>query len=465
MSNISCPPVYLAADAFDQHLAEQDRLIKITTSSMMVFLSIPTMLVNLLIVWTIYKNKTLHTPSYILICSLALTDFGAALVSIPINAYWKLIELTDNNSMDICGTFSIGFTMAFTFFSASELTVTALSVDRYLAIRWSSRYRARVTNSRVVKTLLFIWCIAILWGVTSVMVTSKVLHGTVVFVGIVTFGAIFLCCGLSLKSLYTLESKTDARVTPLKNEQRNGQSEQRQCRRKDGHVKLKMNIPFFKGNVTDNLNLNGNGKTNAAVPISRTIQHSLNAEYEDADPSHKVVSTHKTHDSDIELKPRIRRVHSTPTLSNNNPFQESNHTHNHLASSIATDSEFKNVNHSERQNGEAVEFERAPKHVFSSQSESTKLPKFKVVKYKYTMVTLLWIVVLLILCYAPYFLLSIAIVVIGMTNEIIVAWSVTITCICINSFLNPLIYFWRFRKLKNACLKTLKGCRQTSTEQ
>lgn len=201
MSNASCPPVHLPTYAYDKVLAEHDRLIKITTSIMMIVMAIPTILANSLITWVIFRNKSLHTPSYILLFSLAFTDFGAGLVSFLFIAYWRILELTDENS-NICKTFDVGFTLAFAFLSASELTVTALSVDRYLAIQLKGLYRTKVTNRRVVQVVVIIWCTAVSWALTSVHVTPKVLHGTVIIVGIVTFGTIFTCCGLSLWQLY-----------------------------------------------------------------------------------------------------------------------------------------------------------------------------------------------------------------------------------------------------------------------
>lgn len=483
MTNTSCPPVYLSPDAYHADLAEQDRLIKITTSTIMLVLTIPTMLLNSLIIWVIFKTKSLYTPSYILLCSLALTDFGAALVSFPLNAYWKILELT-GKTRDICTTFDIGFTFAFAFFSASELTVTALSVDRYLAIRLKSFYRAKVTNRRVVKAVAVIWCIAVLWAITSVHVEAKVLHATVLFVGVVTFGAIFACCGLSFKTLYSLETRNSISTSTNEGKFANkpgkrmslekkvkchiSEQEDTAAAKSDGNFEknkeliIKQDLGFLRadGRASDHMSITDPTCLGIDNYLYKTLQ--IHA------------SNHKHHQNEVELltlntpydyntaglassSKDDQRSHTTLVKIERKAFQEAREgeQRDQVGKQGKQDLTEKRMYFSEGPGvlQEQHHFTHAKKSTLSNSRHFQK--KFKLMKYRYTMMTLAWIVVLLTLCYAPYFFLSFAVVTVGMTTKIVVAWSVTITGLCVNSFLNSLIYFWRFRDLRKACLKTL----------
>jgi hypothetical protein len=483
----------------------------------------------MLVIWTVFKNQSLQTPSFLFICSLALTDFGSGLITFPINASWRIVEFMDE-SANVCGTFDVGFAIAFTLLSASELTVTALTVERYLAIRLSIRYRQQVTNRRAVKVVVALWCIAIAWGVSSVFITPKVLHTTVVIVGFITFGTIFVCYALAFRALFAQES--NSRALRLKMTKPNLQPSTTPCQstwnveeqipeqtvmspsssrhalhEKETNLFAKRNFPL-QVNMKDlpasqqhgspvhkQVEINGSISCSwQSLTQSDLVKNTSNAPYKivelEFDESHASIncySCRKKHirrsDSigDFTVSPMsLANSSSTPETDENKkktlcPFSiELCLTSNKIDSACEkTNKEY--GRESASKSGSAYDEEscfgemkkeeprKNTPNYLKPRKKKLKLragTPVRLLKYRHTIVTLLWVVVMLILCYAPYFFLSFVVVFIGMTKEVAVAWSITITCMCINSLINPVIYLWRLRGLRKACLRTLKefGC-------
>ena len=124
-------------------------------------LSIVAFLGNALILIALHKESSLHPPSKLLLRCLATTDLCVGLVTQPfvvicwmsaVNAYWK-----------ICGYASTaGFTTAYIFCGVSVLTLTAISVDRHLALLLGLRYRQVVTLQRTYVIVTAFWVVSTL---------------------------------------------------------------------------------------------------------------------------------------------------------------------------------------------------------------------------------------------------------------------------------------------------------------
>ncbi|XP_020917750.1 adenosine receptor A3-like [Exaiptasia diaphana] len=79
---------------------------------------------NLLIIATFIKTPSLRTPSNILILSLAIADFGVGAFAEP---SYSLVLLVNT----------------------SAVTITAITVDRFLALHLHLRYQELVTTKRI----------------------------------------------------------------------------------------------------------------------------------------------------------------------------------------------------------------------------------------------------------------------------------------------------------------------------
>ena len=122
-------------------------------------LSITATLGNTVILFALNKESSLHPPSKLLYRCLALTDLLVGTISQPVVAvYFTSIVIADNYWIDICVYVASTGALTFTILSAvSMLTMTAISVDRLLALLLGLRYKHVVTLKRVRALVLCFW--------------------------------------------------------------------------------------------------------------------------------------------------------------------------------------------------------------------------------------------------------------------------------------------------------------------
>uniref|UniRef100_A0A672HV90 G-protein coupled receptors family 1 profile domain-containing protein n=1 Tax=Salarias fasciatus TaxID=181472 RepID=A0A672HV90_SALFA len=122
-------------------------LIYITLSSIAVL----TVVLNLLVIISIFHFKKLHTPTNLLLLSLAVSDFLVGLLMvfqiILIDGCWFLCDL-------MC---SLYFLLDYGITSASVGTMVLISIDRYVAICDPLHYSTKVTQSRAKVCVLLCW--------------------------------------------------------------------------------------------------------------------------------------------------------------------------------------------------------------------------------------------------------------------------------------------------------------------
>ena len=104
----------------------------------------------------------------IMVCSLALTDFLVGLVVQPLYIGQQL----SRKSILLLLEASIGYSVC----AASFLTITAISLDRFLALHYHLRYFTVVTKSRIICTAAIIWLFS--FPSTALYFWNKRLHRT-----------------------------------------------------------------------------------------------------------------------------------------------------------------------------------------------------------------------------------------------------------------------------------------------
>ena len=122
-------------------------------------LNTPLMLIsilgNALVLAAIIKTPSIRTtPHMIMLCSLAVSDLLVGLIAQPI---YIAERLTKDRFVEHAAEM-IGFSLC----GVSLLTITAITVDRFLALHYHMRYATLVTESRVKYTLTVIWLIKFL---------------------------------------------------------------------------------------------------------------------------------------------------------------------------------------------------------------------------------------------------------------------------------------------------------------
>ena len=134
-------------------------------SSLNIFLSIAAFLGNTLILVALHKKTSLHPPSKLLYRNLAITDLSVGIIAEPLTVTYLISVVKER--WDICyhanraESFS-GYTLC----SVSLLTLTAISVDRLLALLLGLRYRQVVTLRRTFITVIALWILSIVSACT-----------------------------------------------------------------------------------------------------------------------------------------------------------------------------------------------------------------------------------------------------------------------------------------------------------
>ncbi|XP_078344043.1 melanocyte-stimulating hormone receptor-like [Oculina patagonica] len=119
---------------------------------------------NTIVLAAILRTPSLHSPSTILLCSLAVSDLFVGLALQPVYiAYF----LTENGSL-----FQALSIMAALGCGVSLLIMTAITVDRYLALHYHMRYPNLMTANRAVYTSATLWLISFLLSLLSLWKTS-----------------------------------------------------------------------------------------------------------------------------------------------------------------------------------------------------------------------------------------------------------------------------------------------------
>ena len=143
-------------------------------SALNIFLSIAAFLGNTLILVALHKETSLHPPSKLLYRNLAITDLCVGIIVEPLYVTnWTSVV---KERWDICyyslrtAAFS-GYTLCV----VSALTLTAISVDRLLALLLGLRYRQVVTLKRTRIAVIGLWIMCIVGVSTTfwnILITS-----------------------------------------------------------------------------------------------------------------------------------------------------------------------------------------------------------------------------------------------------------------------------------------------------
>jgi len=130
------------------------------------FLSITTFLGNALIVIALHKESSLHPPSKLLLRCLATTDLCVGLFAEPLCVGCWMSVVTEHWNM--CRYISVaGLVTSNILCGVSLGTMTAISVDRLLALLLGLRYRQVVTLNRVYVVVITFWFVSTVFSAMS----------------------------------------------------------------------------------------------------------------------------------------------------------------------------------------------------------------------------------------------------------------------------------------------------------
>uniref|UniRef100_A0A6Q2ZER7 G-protein coupled receptors family 1 profile domain-containing protein n=1 Tax=Esox lucius TaxID=8010 RepID=A0A6Q2ZER7_ESOLU len=133
-------------------------------------ISVVTVFLNLLVIISISHFKHLHTPTNLLILSLAVSDLLVGLIVIPamtvaiLEPCWVLGEY-------FCALLIYA---TYTCTSISLGNLVLISIDRYVAVCDPLMYLSKITISRISYCIAFTWCSSIIYNAVLIKVSVNV---------------------------------------------------------------------------------------------------------------------------------------------------------------------------------------------------------------------------------------------------------------------------------------------------
>ena len=120
------------------------------------FFCYTTIMLNIITIHALRKTSSLPKNLKILLLSLAVSDLGVGLLCQPLYIARMVVNLVpnaENSNTHIVLFYMVGQLLSY----VSFFGVTALTVDRFLAIHLHLRYQELVTHKRVVGVVILIW--------------------------------------------------------------------------------------------------------------------------------------------------------------------------------------------------------------------------------------------------------------------------------------------------------------------
>lgn len=144
--------------------------IIVSNCAVNILLLVTSTLGNFLVISAVWKTPTLRCPSNVLLCGLATTDLAVGLVVQPLFLYVEIMQYVKHEAGYPCALGKAFHILSYSVCGVSLLTVTAISVDRLLALQYHLRYVNVVTVVRVMYLMMLNWLVSIFMA--SVMLWS-----------------------------------------------------------------------------------------------------------------------------------------------------------------------------------------------------------------------------------------------------------------------------------------------------
>lgn len=111
---------------------------------------------NSLILIALHKPSSLHPPSKVLLCSLAASDLCVGLILQPLVAI--LLTAVAVESKSLCRPMlGLSFPIGVVLFGVTLLTLTAISLERFLALELGTRFRQVVSFRKILALVICFW--------------------------------------------------------------------------------------------------------------------------------------------------------------------------------------------------------------------------------------------------------------------------------------------------------------------
>ncbi|EDO40155.1 predicted protein [Nematostella vectensis] len=155
---------------------------------------LPAIILNALVLVSIWRTPALHTPAMVLLGNLALSDFAVGIIAQPVLAAWTALELrASERPHTYCDVATLYGITSTGLGAVSLFSITAVAVDRFLALHLHLRYKAIVTIKKAIVVCAVNWLFAVLSGVWWIIF------------GVNSFNVI-LCCVMGICAIIIMAS-------------------------------------------------------------------------------------------------------------------------------------------------------------------------------------------------------------------------------------------------------------------
>ena len=189
--------------------------------------SLTALLGNFVALGAIWRSSSLHIPSNVFLFGLAMSDFGVGLIVQPTFLALLVIEFTTEEY--VINAWTAFRSIQAILVSATILTLTSVSVDRFIALTFHLKYQAIVTIKRASGILCLIWIASITYGLT--LVSSELLHNTL---SIVVFSSCLVVNSFVYLVIYRIARRHLSQIQAqeqVQAQQINGASNFSRCRK------------------------------------------------------------------------------------------------------------------------------------------------------------------------------------------------------------------------------------------
>ena len=169
--------------------------IQIISCILTVLTSLTATVANLLVIFSIWRTPSLHLPSNLLLVSLALSDLGVGMVANPLFLVSSIAKFKRQADL-YCSNTSALMIASYSLCGVSLLTLTAISLDRYIALHLHLRYNEIVTVKRLCIIIVGIWLVCLGNGTSSVWNFTAVSYVCVIIIFVCFIVTAFAYCAI-----------------------------------------------------------------------------------------------------------------------------------------------------------------------------------------------------------------------------------------------------------------------------
>ena len=119
-------------------------------------------ILNSSVIWVIYSHERLWTPYYMILLSLATTDFTAGLVAQPLHIARILLLVFEKRS--VCPLEAASVAVGYTLLAVSFFTVSYVTFERYVAVFYPYYHDQHCTRRLSRRWLIAIWIFGLSYG-------------------------------------------------------------------------------------------------------------------------------------------------------------------------------------------------------------------------------------------------------------------------------------------------------------